>query len=178
MPKKNRKLPMKNQRNHQNKKIHFMAKAKKQVTESNPIVENTEAVEMTTEVGEVTKLELPEKYVEIKIEEKQPEPSIIANELSNEEKIINYIGKAYGNPVKLNDFLKSLYGAPKLNEPPLWKQQNVSKQIRFLLENMSTAGQLKIVNSTHLLLGKPYHKGEQLLAANHDLDTVNIFVEK
>jgi hypothetical protein len=103
---------------------------------------------------------------------------VYGEELSNEEKLLNFIENSQSNPVRLNEFLKSLYITDIRTEPNSYKQLGVSKAIKVMLGNLSNAGKVSIANMEHLKLGKPYHHGEQQLAMNHSLDTVILFAQK
>jgi len=54
-------------------------------------------------------------------------------DLTKEEKIVKFIENSTGKLVKLNDFLKSLYPALNHGEPPVWKQQITSRQIKWVI---------------------------------------------
>ena len=143
-------------------------------------------------------IELPETIeVETKEEEKAPEPievpkfvtePIIVKEepikvevknMTAEEKIVQFIeSRTGGGNVRLNEFLKSLYPMPKLNEPPLWLNQGTSKQIKNLLAKMQADGLISIVNNTHELLGKFYHAGEQQITQHRNLNNIEILAKK
>jgi hypothetical protein len=97
---------------------------------------------------------------------------------TNEEKLVKFVENSTDKLVKLNDFLKSLYPAAAHNEPPLWKQQIVSRQIKLMLMKMENNGLIKIVNNVHSELGNPYFKGEEQRAAHYDIDTLQLWVEK
>lgn len=99
-------------------------------------------------------------------------------DLTKEEKIVKFIENSTGKLVKLNDFLKSLYPALNHGEPPVWKQQITSRQIKLMLMKMENAGLIKIVNNVHSELGNPYFKGEEQRSAHYDIDTLQLFAEK
>ena len=80
-------------------------------------------------ISEVEPLYTPEQAKEIveKWEGKE--------ELPTEQKILNYLEGKEGE-VRINDFLKSLYGVSKFNEPPMWQNQGVSKEMKNILSNI------------------------------------------
>ena len=61
----------------------------------------------------------------------EPEQTVTVEELSDEQKILNFMDtRGISGDIRLNDFLKSLFPIPKLNEPPVWTQQNTSKYLK------------------------------------------------
>ena len=146
--------------------------SKKIVKTIEPIVEVKEVQPVVDEVkAEVLPVvEAPSiPVVEVKEE---------AVELSNEEKLLAYIEKSISNPVRINDFLKSLYPLQRFNDAPVWKQLGASKEMKVMLTRMSDEGKISIVGNSHLNLGKPYHHGEQQLSANYNLDNVVLLAQK
>lgn len=123
-------------------------------------------------ISEIAPLYTPEQAKEIveKWEGKQ--------ELSNEQKILNYIEDKSGE-IRLNEFLKSLFPMPKNGEPFQWLQQGISRTLRGMLETMQANNQLTIVDNKHRLLGQSYYPdsttGKQ---QHHNLNTVIISVKK
>lgn len=111
--------------------------------------------------------------------EPKPEPGpppVPEKELSREEKVLKFLtGKK--DYVKLNDFLKSLYPLPKLNEPPSWLQLGMSKELKGLLEGMQAEGKLDIADNRHNMLGKIYYEGDQQYTRHHNLSTVEIWAK-
>lgn len=96
--------------------------------------------------------------------------------LTDEEKIVKFLdGKA--DYVKMNDFLKSLYPLPKMNEPAAWLDKGVSKALKATLERMVKDGMLLIANNTHLQLGKFYYEGQQQVQKHHNLTTIEIWAK-
>lgn len=103
------------------------------------------------------------------------EPS---TELSNEQKILNYLEGKSGE-VGLNDFLKSLFPLPKSGEPPVWLQQGSSRTLRSVLEGLQSKMLINIINNRHRLLGQSYYPdattGKQ---QHHNLNTVIVVAKK
>jgi hypothetical protein len=96
--------------------------------------------------------------------------------LSFEERIIAYLdSRAAGASVKLNDFLKSLYPAPKGNMPPAWTDQGNMKRLRVLLDAMQSQGKIEIVANAHMQLGKAHYPDTTTMKTEyHNLATVGI----
>lgn len=133
--------------------------AKTEIT--NPAVDAIEKVPETVEplkVEEVIlsvqpEVEKPKEVisVEVVIEKK--------DNRSFEERILSFVEDKSGD-VKLNDFLKSLYGVPKPNVQAEWQTIGASKGLKSILSSLVDSGKLSIHNNAHLQLGKPYHEGE------------------
>jgi len=167
-----------------------MAKSTRQVGNSSAIkTEPVVLVEETVETPEVAVAKTPEIVEAEPVVEKAPlniEPVMEAEhkerteaitDLTKEEKLVKFIENSTGKLVKINDFLKSLYPAAAYNEPPLWKQQIVSRQIRLMLSKMHNNGSIKIVNNIHSMLGDCYFDAEGK-AKHYDLDSLSVSVEK
>ena len=109
----------------------------------------------------------------------EPEQTVTVEELSDEQKILNFMDtRGISGDIRLNDFLKSLFPLPKLNEPPAWTQQNSSKYLKGLLDKMVREGKLVISGNTHLKLGQFYYHGDSPQTKHHTLNTVNIVAKK
>jgi hypothetical protein len=108
-----------------------------------------------------------------------PVQQLSTDELTKEQKIIQFLDSRDAGEIKLNDFLKSLYPLPRFNEPPQWLQQSVSRQLKALLEGMQQSGDIKVINDTHRQLGAAYYPdtttGRQ---HHHNLNTMPIMVRK
>lgn len=99
-------------------------------------------------------------------------------DLSMEKKILNFIDSREGD-IKMNDFLKSLFGVPKLNEPPKWLNQGENKILRVTLDKMKKDGLINIQNDSHLLLGTFYYPDSATGKTHyHNLNTVHIVAKK
>jgi len=158
-----------------------MAKSKK---EKQPIVEETkiEVPEQvissmpTVEIGKSLSVEevRPETLtadgitqipiiVESKSEEPIPEIAhksvlvLVGENLSMEEKINRFLDSRGSGEIRMNDFLKSLFPIPKLNEPPLWLKQENCKMLRIVLEGMYSKGEINIISESHRRLGMNYY---------------------
>lgn len=99
-------------------------------------------------------------------------------ELSMEDKIIIFVESRNGE-IKLNDFLKSLYGVPKFGEPAAWISQQASKGLRATLSKLSNEGVLNIVSNAHMKLGTFYYPDSVTAKTEyHNLNTVQIICIK
>jgi len=112
--------------------------------------------------------------------QKVEEVKVISNEeLTNEEKLLKFLESRDKGEIKLNDFLKSLYGVPKYNEPALWLKQSSSKEIRNMLDKLNKQGDYQVVNGNHLRLGAFYYPDTTTMKTEyHNLNTVPISVVK
>jgi hypothetical protein len=108
------------------------------------------------------------------------EAKVVSNEeLTNEEKLLRFLESRDKGEIKLNDFLKSLYGVPKYNEPALWLKQSSSKEIRNMLDKLNKQGDYQVVNGNHLRLGAFYYPDTTTMKTEyHNLNTVPISVVK
>ncbi len=105
-------------------------------------------------------------------------PLIEVEELSNEQKILNYLEDKPKGEIRMNDFLKSLFGVAKFNEPPMWQNQGASKEVRSLLDKINN-GDYEVMGNAHLKLGTTYYPDTTTMrAAQHDLNSVVIFIKK
>lgn len=170
-----------------------MAKATKPKKVKEPPVSEPELVSDETVVNEIPMeadglVPIPEKtepVIETPImEEKLVEPDKVVytepinDERSMEEKIVAFLDSREGSDIKLNDFLKSLFGVPKFNEPPNWLSQGASKQLRVLLGDMQTKGLISISNNMHTKLGTFYYEGNSPVTLYHSLNTVPLVAKK
>jgi hypothetical protein len=95
-----------------------------------------------------------------------------------EERIEAFIDSRNEGMIRMNDFLKSLYGVPQFNTPPKWASPQEMKSLGGILENMQNAGKINIQNDTHKQLGKHYYSGDDQRLSHHNLNTVTIEVKK
>lgn len=99
-------------------------------------------------------------------------------ELSMEQKIINFMEDKSGE-VRLNDFLKSLFGLPKPYEPAQWLNQGANRLLRATLEKLSKDGLLTIKDNAHMKLGSFYYPDSTTGKTEyHNLNTVKVFATK
>lgn len=115
--------------------------------------------------------------IEKSIEQIKEARAATNEEISIEQKITNYLNDKEGE-LRINDFLKSLFGLPKFNEPAQWLLQGNSKYLRSVLEGMQTKGDITIKDNRHRMLGQSHYEpitGKQL---HHTLNTVDIVVKK
>lgn len=146
----------------------------------------TEQEEQEASISESTSKESKDAQPVMVVEESIPseglyelsKPAPSHEEKTFEERIFEFIESRAAGRIKLNDFLKSLYKVPKMNEPAEWMQLGSSKYLKMVLDMMVKKGKIYIENDRHLDLGKPYHEGTDMLAKNHSLATVEIFVKK
>jgi hypothetical protein len=89
------------------------------------------------------------KAVETKSEQKP--------ELPIEERILNFIVSRGVFNVKMNDFLKSLSGPPKPNEPIAYLDHGNSRYLRHILDQMCKKGEITIENNSHHQLGNHHY---------------------
>ena len=100
-------------------------------------------------------------------------------DLPMDEKIKNFIESREAGEIKMNDFLKSLFGVAKFGEPPLWQNQGATKQIKNILEKLHNAGDIEVCGNAHMKLGMTYYPDTTTMrAAQYDLSTVPIYVKK
>ena len=96
-----------------------------------------------------------------------------AAEQTTEEKIISFVTeKSKGEFVRLNEFLKSLYGVPKLGAPMPYLLQQESKKLKLMLSQMVANGQLQVKNNDHLKLGKNYYEGEEQFQKHYNINNL------
>lgn len=96
-------------------------------------------------------------------------------DLSMEQRVVNFLESKPNGEIKMNDFLKSLFPISKFNEPAVWLRQESSKQIRNLLENMQSNGLLTIVNDNHRRLGTAYYP-DHTTGKTHYYDLNNVII--
>jgi hypothetical protein len=97
---------------------------------------------------------------------------------SFEQRIMAYLAtRNTSDYVRINDFLKSLYGVPVFNEPQKWSLQTESKKLRVILENMRANGLFTVKDNAHMRLAAQYYEGEQQYTKHHTLNTISIEVK-
>jgi hypothetical protein len=97
---------------------------------------------------------------------------------SFEQRIMAYLAtRNTSDYVRINDFLKSLYGVPVFNEPQKWSLQTESKKLRVTLENMRANGLFTVKDNAHMRLAAQYYEGEQQYTKHHTLNTISIEVK-
>jgi len=150
-----------------------------------PIVGDTPPSVTLDEVEQVVEEPLIEK-IDVEVSEPVKEEAFspvktieVSEELSNEQKLLNFLESRGVGEIKLNDFLKSLYGVPKLNEPALWLKQSSSKEIRNMLDSIKKQGDYEIVNNNHLRLGAFYYPDTTTMKTEyHNINTIPLFARK
>lgn len=143
------------------------------VEETLPIVEEP-IIEVTEST--VTKDDVDEWATQIK-EARAVTNTEIEEDLSMEQKIVEFVDSRDGN-VKLNDFLKSLFGVPQHNEPPKWLMQGNSRLLRKVIDGLVKEGKIIIENDNHLRLGQFYYTDNSPVTQHHSLNTLNIIAKK
>lgn len=140
----------------------------KDLPKTEPVVTEPAKVEAPVVATEPPTEEKKEEPVAT-VEPPKPEPVVTPKEvtpppyrkemdvsLSHEDRILAYLESRSG-VVKLNDFLKSLYSAPKQNQPIAWMDQGNMKRLRILLEKMQAEGKIEIIANSHQKLGRAHY---------------------
>lgn len=158
-----------------------------------PVIEDTQIPEPGDTPPSVTLDEVEEIVIQEPKEEIKKEPEVvrihnvsgdtvwqspITDDLTMEQKILNFIESRQPGEIRMNDFLKSLFPVPKFGEPPLWTQKGESKRLRIVLDELQKQRLIQVVNNMHLKLGQFYHEGESQQTKHHNLNTVTIVVKK
>lgn len=162
-----------------------------------PVIETPQVAQMAqtpdslAEIVEIPEIEdaLPSaileevaKIEEPVIEKKKEEVGItatIVEELSMEDKVKNFVESRGIGETRINEFLKSLFPAAKLNEPPTWQNQGATKQIKVILGKLHNDGDIEICGNAHMKLGMTYYPDTNTMRAmQHDLNSVPIFIQK
>lgn len=108
-----------------------------------------------------------------------PKKEIPLEDQPIEQSIIKFIEANGNSHIKMNDFLRSLYPIPKLNEPSISLNQASSKEIRNILDKLSKEGGIEVVSNAHLHLGAPYYPDTKTMkTAYHNLNSVTLVVKK
>lgn len=150
------------------------------------LAEIVESPEIGDEPPSVTLEEVKEveKEEEKKVEAPEPikvvEPinTVLDNNLTFEQRINNFLEGKEGF-VKANDFLKSLFGIPKFNEPAQWLQQGNSKLLKSTLDGMVANFDITVKDNLHRLLGQPYYPDSTTGKQQHrNLNNVEIYIKK
>lgn len=151
-------------------------KVAKPKTAVEPIIEETKEliIEQPKEVEPVIDTPVIE---EAKVEEPKAIETV-TEDLSIEQKILDFIKSREDGVIRMNEFLKSLYGIPKVNEPATWLQKGESKSLRYTLEKMQADGLIKMANDNYKQLGQFYHAGEQQETKHYNLSDTEILVQK
>ena len=103
----------------------------------------------------------------------------VSEELSNEQKLLNFLESREVLEIKLNDFLKSLYGVPKFGEPSLALTQASSKEIRNMLDKINNGGEYKIVNDLHKRLATFYYPDTETMKTEwHNINSIPLVAVK
>jgi len=90
-------------------------------------------------------------------------------ELSMEEKIVNFFNSREAGTVKMNDFLKSLYPLPKFNEPAEYLRQGRSKELKGILTKLQAEGKILLADNNHLKLGSFYYTDGDTQTKYHNI---------
>jgi hypothetical protein len=135
-----------------------------------------EVKEVEAPIVETDKEPIP--VIEKSIEQIKEVQSVTNEEISMEQKIMEFIENKGDVDININQFLKSLYPLPKIGEPALWLSKGENKRLRNLLDSMVKKGAIKILNNLHMRLGQFYHETQEQRTMHHDLNTVEITVKK
>lgn len=142
-------------------------------------VESLVVTEVIPEPKEVP-ISIPVDLLEV-MAKQEPTPIKIINnndDRSIEEKVTEFLDSRGNGEIKMNDFLKSLYGVPKFGEPPLWSTQGVSKALRATLDKMQKDGLITIQNNNHMKLATFYYPDNTAVTNYHNLNSVQIVAIK
>jgi len=160
-----------------------MGKVVKPKKEKEVTVEPEVITEVVMETPEPEIVQDNEPIIVEYVEERKPD--IIQEESKErladdtmEASILKYLESKGEGEHLLNDFLKSLYPIPKLNEPAIYLTQENSRYIRHVLENMQLECKINIVNDLHKRLGEHRYEPETGIAKRHNLSTVKIMAKK
>lgn len=97
--------------------------------------------------------------------------------LSFEERIAAFLAKRKGQKVRLNDFLKSLYGVPTIpGLKPEWHQGHEGKRLGRIIDKLVNDRVITPVNDLYKDLGTFYYEGDDPRTKYHNLNTVLIEV--
>lgn len=92
---------------------------------------------------------------------------------TNEGKIIEFLkSRNTGQFIPINDFLKSLYPMPKMNEPKPWHKQHTMKTLKNTLETMVKAEEIALEGNRHLQLSRFYYPDNTGITHYYNLDTL------
>jgi len=149
-----------------------------------PVAPEPAKVEEKKEIAPPPPVEEP-KAPEIK-EEKAATPAIVAPAppkilpemdptKSHRERIVAYLSSRKGT-VRLNDFLKSLYGIPQPGHPVPYTSQPVMKKLKHDLKALQEKGSVKFANDSFERLGKA-HFPDQNSGKTHYWDITNTPIE-
>jgi len=130
------------------------------------------------EVKEVEKVEEKKSEVPEPIKVVEPINTVFDDNLTIEQKIENFLEGKNGF-VRANDFLKSVFGIPKFNEPPKWLNQGSSKLLKKTLDSMVANKTIVVQDNKHRLLGQPYYPDSTTGKQQHrNLNNVEIYLKK
>jgi hypothetical protein len=123
-----------------------------------------------------------EPKVEKAKDEPTPKPPFSPDpRASLSDNVRGYMGsREFPDYVRLNDFLKSLFKLPRVNEVPEWQNKRISKDIRAALETLQGEGVLQIRNDTHKKLGGFFYDSNdsQQRTMHYHIGDVDIFAKK
>lgn len=93
---------------------------------------------------------------------------------STEEKIVGFLkARNTGGFIPINDFLKSIYGIPKGNDPKAWHDQRTMKLLKIMLDKMVSDGFIVIEGGSHQRLSRHYYPDSATGATHYyNLDTL------
>lgn len=130
------------------------------------------------EVKEVEKVEENKVEAPAPIKVAEPINTVFDDNLTMEQRIKKFLEGKEGY-VRANDFLKSLFGIPKFNEPAQWLQQGNSKLLKSTLDGMVANLDITVKDNLHRVLGKPYYPDSTTGKQQHrNLNNVEIYIKK
>jgi len=154
----------------------------KQIKVKKDLEVSNEAPAITNEV-----IETPEPKVDIEIKEETKatqdamtplKGDVVTEEVSEEQRLLDYISNAHSERVELNPFLKSLYPLPTFQQPALWLDKGESKRIKMLLGKMQSENKISLVDDGYKKLGSFYYADGDTKTKHYNLDSVRIFALK
>lgn len=99
-------------------------------------------------------------------------------ELSKEERIINFLESRNDGEFVINDFLKSLYPIPTYSMPAEYLRQGESKALKGLLTKMQAEGKIAFVDNSYQKLGQFYYEGGDTQTKHYNILNVKIIAKK
>lgn len=115
---------------------------------------------------------------QVKPEEKQDGTPEVEQELTVEQKIVNYIDGSNGTEVDLVPFLKSLYPTPYHGHPAQYLQQSESKRLRVLLSTMKSQNLIALKDESFMRLGAGYYTDGDTKTKHYTIENLKIIATK
>ena len=150
-------------------------------TESSEVVKQIEDQEIVTEIEDTKPVmveEPPTDFKKLYEFSKPPYHKELDVTLPFEDRIVAFLEKKEEQSVRLNEFLKSLYGVPKFGALPVWANQNEMKKLSHILDKMQSQGLISIDGNTHKSLGKSFYSGEDYRQNHYTINDLPIVAKK